>query len=59
MATGGASVSEVHPEPPPVTLAVVTRTEAKLRVLHTVQAETLRRKRCEVVFWTCGGKVWE
>jgi len=33
-----------------VTLAAVTRTEAKLRVLQGVQAETLRRKRSEVVF---------
>lgn len=56
MAKGRASVSDVHPEPPPVTLAAVTRTEAKLRVLHGVQAETLRRKRCEAVFGHVGGR---
>lgn len=30
MATGRASVSNAHPEPPPVTLGVVTRTVAQI-----------------------------
>lgn len=58
MATRRASVPDVDPECPPVTLLVVSRTEAKLIVLHWVKAETARRKRCEAV-WRGGRKVWE
>lgn len=57
MATRKTSVSDVPSETPPVTLAVVTRTEAKLRVLHGVQTETLgKRKRCEAAFGHVGGR---